>query len=175
MYFIGRDFIQYPYKSCIYPAVSTTPVTIFSIRFFVRRIKILIAPPQAIFRIIHSGFSVHVTSVRIHIPHLIVVFLFTGHFPKLSVDWHCHLDSVNPPPIVHLRSIDYHIDTCFYIPDHIRIGRTHIIKVDINLSAAMVVCVTGRIAVSHSPFVEISPIVGILIIILTRVNAIQSH
>ena len=30
----------------------------------------------------------------------------------------------------------------------------------------MVVCVTGRIAVSHSPFVEISPIVGILIIIL---------
>ena len=27
------------------PAISTTPVAIFSIRFFVRRIKVLIAPP----------------------------------------------------------------------------------------------------------------------------------
>ena len=39
----------------------------------------------------------------------------------------------------------------------------------------MVVGVTGGIAVSHSPFVEISPIVGILIIILTRINRIERH
>ena len=45
MCFVSGDFIQYTHKSCIYPTVSSGPVAVLAVRLFVRRIKILIAPP----------------------------------------------------------------------------------------------------------------------------------
>ena len=127
MCFVSGNFIQYTHKGCIYPTVASGPVAVLAVRLLVRRIEILIAPPQTFFLIEHTGFIVLTACIIVHIPHFIIVLLFSGHLTEFGINGHCHLDSIDPPPVVNLRSVYYHIDAGFDIPDHVRVRWTHII------------------------------------------------
>ena len=122
MFFISRNFIQYTYQCCIYPSIATTPIAILTVRFFVGGIKVLVPPPQTFFLVVHAILAMFVTGIFIHIPHLVEIFLFSGQFSKFGKYRHSHLDGVNPPPIIYLRSVNQHIYISFDLTDSFRIG-----------------------------------------------------
>ena len=69
----------------------------------------MVSPPQTFFDIEHSVLSVFITGIFVHIPHFVEVLLFACKFPHFGKYRHPHLDSIYPPPVVYLWSIDQHI------------------------------------------------------------------
>lgn len=127
----------------------------------------MISPPQPVFRVEQSVLGIFIAGIAIQFPHLISIFPLSCQFTQLSINRHRHLYGIHPPPIIHLRSINHHVNIDLDILNHLRV-RTDIIQFDINLSATLVVRIAGSISVTHSPFMIIGPLISVIIILFPR-------
>ena len=88
------------YQSCIDPAVATTPVAVLAVLLLIGRHIVLVAPPQS-FLDVEATAATLVAAPAVALHGIVQIALVLGDGVHLDIDGQCHLDGVNPRPVVH--------------------------------------------------------------------------
>ena len=115
---------------------------------------------------------------------MIGIFAVARSLVDLHIEWHCHLDGVDPgPPAVEgtlglrlLRVGCLHLvvevldDACDLL-----VAATLEVTVSVGLAAALVVGIVGLHAVAWLPFMECSPTIGIVDVAVVLIDFVECH
>ena len=171
------------HEGSIHPTIAATPVAVLAVGCRVGSYIVLVAPPES-FLHVEESTSEGITAPGVHPHGVIGIFTVARSLVDLHIEWHCHLDSVDPgPPAVEgtlglrlLRVGSLHLvvevldDACDLL-----VAATLEVTVGVGLAAALVVGIVGLHAVAWLPFMECCPTVGIVDVAVVLIDFVECH
>ena len=162
-------FVQHSHIGRNHPSVAAGPVALLAVRGGVGRAEVLVAPPQPVF-----GVPEPFAGPVVHLPGLLeIVFVAAGHSP-LHKSGHTHLDGVDPGPVGDgFLPVEDVVQALFDVLDHFLLSE-HTVHIDVALGAAVIVGIGREChSVAHIPVELVSPVEGVVYVLLLRVHAVE--
>ena len=178
-----REQVHAAHEGSIYPPVTTTPVAVLAVRSDIRSYIVLVSPPEAFLHVEESA-SECVAAPGVHLHRVVGIFALAGNLIDLHIEWHGHLDGIDPgpPAVERALGLRLHCVGCLHLVVQVLddLGNLLLtsalhIAVGIGLSAALVVGIIGLYAIAGSPLVETAPAICIVDVAGILVDLIECH
>ena len=169
---LGRQHVHAAHQGRIDPSVATAPVAVLAVLLLVGRHIVLVAPPKSLLHI-ETAASTGVARPFVAAHGIVQVLLVLRKRVHLYIYRHCHLDGINPCPVVDAVGAYLIVQVLTGLFQR-TLAREQMVFY-VGLFAALVVGIGSLDAATSHPLVMVNPSLGIVEVALVCVDTVKRH